>query len=154
MLFHLEDIRVDISNKDSILALTMGLDKSYDSFIIFLNITPPYQLTLNYVISCMLNEEVHHNNVEIQGVAVKAKGSMVSEKAKVRVKKEKNVVLVATQGDWPTMCWRCGKLGHLKAFCMARPICGKEAGHVNVAMAAIGLDSDLEYLTEVSDNKD
>ena len=68
MLFCLEDIGVDVSDEDSILALKMGLDKSYDSFIISLDTTPPEQLTLNYVISRMLNEEVHCNNVKIQGV--------------------------------------------------------------------------------------
>src|ERR1700683_3138361 len=140
--FRLEDIGVDISDEDSILALTMGLDKSYDSFIISLDTTPPEQLTLDYVISRMLNEEVRRNNVEIQGVAVKAKGGTASEKGEFKVKKEENLVLAATQGDGPTMCWRCGKPGHLKAFCTAKPIRGKEADHANVALAAIGLDSD------------
>jgi hypothetical protein len=152
MSFHLEDIGVDISNEDSILVLTMGLDKSYDSFVISLNTTPPEQLTLDYIISHMLNEEVCHNNVEIQGVAVKAKGGgMASDKGEVRVKKEENVALAATQ---PTICWHCGKPGHLKAFCTVKPICGKEANHVNVTLAPIGLDLDPEYLTEVSDDKD
>ena len=42
----------------------------------------------------------------------------------------------------------------LKVFCTVKPICRKEANHMNVAMAAIGLDLDPEYLTEVLDNKD
>jgi hypothetical protein len=36
----LEDVGVDVSEEDTILSLTMGLDKSYDSFIISLNTTP------------------------------------------------------------------------------------------------------------------
>jgi hypothetical protein len=115
----LEDIRVDVSDEDTILALTMGLDKSYDSFIISLNTTSPDQLTLNFVVSCMLNEEVHHTNVEIQGVVMKAKGG---EKGEVRVKKEDNVAMAAMQRDGPTTCWRCRKTGHVKAFCKEKPI--------------------------------
>jgi hypothetical protein len=79
----------------------------------------------------MLNEEVHCSNVEIQGVAIKAKGG--GKKGEVRVKKEENVALAATQGDGPIMCWRCGKPGHLKAFCTVKPIHRKEADHANVA---------------------
>ena len=47
MSFRLEDIGVDVSDEDTILALTMGLNKSYDSFIISLDTTPPKQLTLS-----------------------------------------------------------------------------------------------------------
>jgi hypothetical protein len=37
MSFHLENVGVDVSDEDTILALTMGLNKSYDSFIISLD---------------------------------------------------------------------------------------------------------------------
>jgi hypothetical protein len=82
----LEDIGVDVLDEDTIPALTMGLNKLYDSFIISLEITPPEQLTLKHVISYMLNEEVHCDNVEIQEVATKGKGGGM--KGEVRVKKE------------------------------------------------------------------
>ena len=45
MSHRLEDIGVDISDEDTILALTMGLNKLYNSFIISLDTTPPEQLT-------------------------------------------------------------------------------------------------------------
>jgi gag-polypeptide of LTR copia-type len=109
MSHHLEDIKVDISDKDTILTLTMGLHKSYNSFIISLDTTPPKQLTLEHVISHMLNEEVCHDNVEIQGVAVKGKGGGMH--GKVRAKKEENVAMAAMQRDGPTTCWNCGKTG-------------------------------------------
>ena len=142
----LEDIGVDISDEDTILALTMGLNKSYDSFIISLDTTPAEQLTLEYVISRMLNEEVRHDNVQAHGLVMKAK-----EESKVRVKKEEeNVALAATHGDGSAVCWRCGKPGHLKAFCTAKPLRGKGTDQANVAFAAIGLDSDDEFLTQVS----
>lgn len=140
------------TEEDTILALTMGLDKPYKSFIISLDTTPPEQLTLEHVISCMLNEEVHCDNVEIQGVGVKCRG-MNGEKGEVRVKKEENVALAATHGDRPTVCWCCSKPGHIKAFCKENPIQGQGSDQENMAMAAIGIDSDDEYLTEMTDSK-
>jgi hypothetical protein len=145
MSFHLEDIRVDVSDEDTILALTMGLDKSYDSFTISLNTMSPDQLTLDYIVSCMLNEEVCCTNVEIQGVVMKAKGG---KKGEVRVKKEDNVAMVAAQRDGPTTCWHCGKMGHV---CTEKPLRGPGSNEANVAFAAVGIDSDDEYLTQISD---
>ena len=58
--------------------------------------------------------------------------------------------MVATQGDGPVICWRCGKPGHVRASCTAEPIHGRGTDHVNVTFAAIGTDSDDEYLTQVS----
>ena len=46
-------------DEDRILALTMGLDTTYDSFVISLDSTPMTDLTLHYVVHCMLNKEVH-----------------------------------------------------------------------------------------------
>jgi gag-polypeptide of LTR copia-type len=149
MSHRLEDIGVDISDKDTILALMMGLNKLYDSFIISLDTTPPEQLTLEHVISRMLNEEVLCNNVEIQEVAVKGKGGGMH--GEVRVKKEENVAMVAMQRDGPTTCWRCGKTGHVKAFCKEKPIRGPGSDEANVAFAVIGIDSSDEYLTQISD---
>ena len=97
----------------------------------------------------MLNEEVRCTNVEIQGVVMKAKGG---EKGEVRVKKEDNVAMAAAQKDDPMMCWRCGKMGHVKAFCMEKPVRGPGSGEANVALAAVGIDSDEEYLTQISDS--
>ena len=151
MSYRLEDIGVDVSDEDTILALTMGLNKSYDSFIISLDTTSPEQLTLEHVISRMLNEEVRRDNASVQGVAVKAR-----EKSEVRVKKEEeNVAMAAIQVDGRAVCWRCGKPGHLKAFCTAKPLRGKGSDQANVASAAIGIGIDLddEYLTEVDSDE-
>jgi hypothetical protein len=45
-----------------ILALTMGLNTTYDSFVISLDSTPTMDLTLNYIVHHMLNEEVCQDN--------------------------------------------------------------------------------------------
>ena len=134
----LKNIGVDVSTEDTILALMMGLNTSYDFFIISLNTTPVNQLNINLIISHMLNEEVQHENTGIQGVAVQ------SSKPEIKVKKED------CQGDGPVICWCCGIPGHFRAFCTAESICGRGTDHVNVAFTAIGADSDDEYLTQVS----
>ena len=149
MSHRLEDIGVDILDEDTILALTMGLNKLYDSFIISLDTTPPKQLTLKHVISRMLNEEVRHDNVEIQGVAAKSKGGM---NGKVRVKKEENVAMAAMQRDGSTTCWRCGKTGQVKAFCKEKPLQGPGSDEANAAFAVIGIDSGDEFFTQRSDS--
>ena len=86
----------------------------------------------------MLNEDVHCDNANIQGVAMKAR-----EKTEVNVKKEEeNVVMAATQGDGQAVCCCCRKPGHLEAFCTTKPLCGKGSDQANVAFVAIGLNSD------------
>ena len=57
--FHMEQSGVDISNEDKILTLTMGLPLLYDPVIINFDVSPSKLLTLNDVIACLLNEEVH-----------------------------------------------------------------------------------------------
>lgn len=62
MAFQLKDIGVDLTDEDQILALTMGLDASYKSFVISLNSAQSELLTLNYIIHYLLNEEVQRGN--------------------------------------------------------------------------------------------
>jgi hypothetical protein len=67
--FMLGNISVIMTDEDHILALTMGLNATYDSFIISLDSTPTADLTLNYVVHCMLNEEVQQGNHEVGGAS-------------------------------------------------------------------------------------
>jgi len=84
MAFRLTEINVAITDEDQILMLTMGLDASYESFIISFDGTQLELLTLNYIIHCLLNEDVHHDNQEVEKV-----------KDEIKPKKDKeNVVLV------------------------------------------------------------
>ena len=59
LAFHMEQSGVDISNQDKILVLTMGLPLLYNPVIINFDVSPSKLLTLNNVIACFLNEEVH-----------------------------------------------------------------------------------------------
>ena len=82
MAFQLMEIGVTITDEDQILALTMGLDVSYKSFVISLDGTQPELLTLDYIIHHLLNEDICHENQEVG-------------KVKDDEKDKENVVLVA-----------------------------------------------------------
>ncbi len=57
--FLLRQLSVFLDNEDIILVLTIGLLSSYNMFIVVLDTTEPSQLTLDYVIRHLLNEESH-----------------------------------------------------------------------------------------------
>ena len=59
--------------EDIILTLTTGLGQEYEKLVITLDATPREQLTLDFVISWLLNEELHQtspNRIPIPGVTV------------------------------------------------------------------------------------
>ena len=117
MAFQLTEIGVAVTNEDQILALTMGLDALYKSFVISLDGTQPELLTINFVIHHLLNEDVRHYDQE--------QGKESDEKKEVKHKKDKdNVALSAISSSGPCVCWCCGKPGHIRAFCQEEPICG------------------------------
>jgi len=60
--FQLQEVGVDVSNEDIILALTLGLPSSYEPFIISLDTTPSDQFTLDYVIVRLTNEEAQQQH--------------------------------------------------------------------------------------------
>jgi hypothetical protein len=60
MAFDLEDIRGMVTDKDIIIVLTMGLNKEYDHFVASIDVTPTQELTVDYVVTRMLNEETRY----------------------------------------------------------------------------------------------
>jgi hypothetical protein len=54
---------VNLEDEDLILVLTMGLPANYNTFVILLDATPPDKLTLNNMITQLLNEESRTYNV-------------------------------------------------------------------------------------------
>ncbi|EJF59477.1 hypothetical protein DICSQDRAFT_65085, partial [Dichomitus squalens LYAD-421 SS1] len=55
--FRLEEIDASISDEDRILVLTNGLPDSYSQLVVNLDSTLPSELTIDYVITRLLNEE-------------------------------------------------------------------------------------------------
>lgn len=98
MGFQLATIGVEVSDEDRILALTNGLDDSYESFVISLDSTLPQDLTLTYVVDRLLNDEMRRGN---KGVTVKEE------------MKSETVMIVKSE----QLCWKCGESGHYKLHC-------------------------------------
>ena len=58
LAFRMREAGIEVTDQDKILALTMGLPESYDAVIINFDSTSPELLTLNHVITRLLNEEI------------------------------------------------------------------------------------------------
>ena len=111
--YKLEGIGMNVTDEDWILVLTNRLDNSYEPFVILLNLTQVDQLTLDYMVDHLLNEEVRRSNKGAGGEASWAQtrnsiylmqGSGQSRHGSIG-------------GRSPGGCWHCGKLGHVQAFC-------------------------------------
>ena len=115
MAFELECINVGVTEEDRILALTMGLDVSYESFVISLDGTPTENLKVEYVISRMLNEETRRTNMEgLTGRTGDDLGSVVMYAADRKPGRRR-----VEGGDTgrPRRCYCCGEEGHIRAQC-------------------------------------
>ena len=138
--FKLEDIGVAMTDEDRILALTNGLDDTFESFIISLDATPTAQ-TLDYVVDRLLNEEVRRTNRE-----VKEMGKTGVDSAYLMSGRRPASGQSGGGTDGVQTCWRCGKEGHIRAFCKEVP-----DGHGTVRGAthiAIGI-TDVSSLQEL-----
>ena len=60
---HLQDADAEASEEDIILVLTQGLPSAFDNFVVMLDATVVDDLTVDYVISRLLNEEACQNVV-------------------------------------------------------------------------------------------
>lgn len=122
LAWKLENVGVEMSYEDMILALTNGLDDTYEPFIISLDSTPPKDLTLEYVEDRMLNEEVRRGN---KGVLSSSELEGVERETAFFVKAgggrgiQGLPVAPAAVGDHS--CWNCGEEGHIRAYCKAVP---------------------------------
>src|SRR5262249_47802126 len=107
----LEQTSVALSDEDIILVLTAGLFQSYFSFIVALDATDPTYLTLEYVISYLLNEESCHLSLSPQSCP--------------NVKSDPNKAHVALKVDsipvccplTLIICFSCQQKGHYQCNC-------------------------------------
>ena len=90
--------------EDLILILTTGLGQEYEKLVVTLDATPHEQLTLDFVIARLLNEELRQtlpNRIPIPGVSMDLQALAVKDRNDRR-----NVV-----------CHNCNGRGHYKVNC-------------------------------------
>lgn len=91
-------------DEDVILVLTMGLPKEYDHFVTTLDATPRNDLTLEYVVGRLLNEE--------------------SRQLSAHPEKPAGAAFIAAKTPRPIeeiTCFNCGAKGHYQANCPKTP---------------------------------
>jgi hypothetical protein len=119
----LGDIGVIVSDEQMILVLTGGLPPSYDHLVVSLDATPEDDLTVEYVINCLLNEETHQENPSA-------------------VKKRENVAfsaIPAKRGKRPVSeitCYCCNEKGHYIASCPKNPASANYKPEANTAYSS------------------
>ena len=113
MVFRMEETGLTVSDQDIILALTLGLPSSFDQVIVALDSTPTENLTLDVVITRLLNDEVRQTSTSQHTSSVtrdagQAAAAISSEKPK-------------TFGDRAKVtCFFCDKMGHYRSECPDR----------------------------------
>jgi len=118
MALDLEDIGIKVAEEDKILALTAGLDETYDAFVMSLDSTDSTGLDFDRVADHLLNEDLRRASSSKHRVAETA--------------------LAAREGKLQT-CYRCGREGHIRAFCTATPLRGKGAPEQTAESATLAV---------------
>lgn len=99
----LADIGVTVYDEDIILVLTGGLPPAYENFVISLDATPTAHLTLDYVITRLLNEETR----QIGHITIIPKSDTAFIAYTPRP--PRNLLHIT--------CFNCGKKGHFQSNC-------------------------------------
>jgi hypothetical protein len=102
--FRMVEAGIEVSELDTILALTMGLPSAYNAVIINFDATPNEQLTLNYVVGRLLNEEIRQRSSDD---ATENTNALVARRN-------------GTQDSSKITCFFCDKNGHFKSDCLER----------------------------------
>ena len=126
LAFRMENANIAIINQDKILAITMGLPPSYDNVIINFDSMSPDTLTLNLVITCLLNEEVWQTTLTL------IKQEDHGDKA-MAVFRTREIV-----------CYFCDAKGHYKSDCPEKKAWEKSKAKKGVVAAAAWDSSDDE----------
>ena len=101
--FKLKEVDVDVSDEDLILVLTVGLPPSYENFIVSLDATPSDELTLEHVITHLMNEESCQSHSTDHRAPCDS--TLLSHTHRRRVPLE-NIT-----------CFNCGEKGHYQSHC-------------------------------------
>ncbi|KAG6825511.1 hypothetical protein H0H92_003431 [Tricholoma furcatifolium] len=100
-------IDVTVSDEDIIVVLTAGLPPSYETVLISLDAVEPTQLTLDFVITRLLNEESRQ-------------ASSLSTSTSTPAPDDPKEAMVASKRGANVICFYCGGTGHFAASCETR----------------------------------
>jgi hypothetical protein len=142
LAFRMEEAGIDVSDQDRILALTMGLPDAYDAVIINFDATPPEQLTLNHVITRLLNEETRQSSTVTTGM-----DTQPTDEAMAATEKTRRTRAPAANPYADVTCYFCDEKGHYKSDCPERKEWEKMKGKkkkTGIAVAAVEMDSDSD----------
>ena len=134
LVLRMEHAGIDVTAQDQILALTMGLPPSYDAVIINFDATPPEQLTVNHVITRLLNEETRQTS------------SPDSPPPSDNPADEAMAVTAARRDPGSVSCYFCDQKGHFKSDCPEKLAweTAKRKKKTGTAAMAVDLDSDSD----------
>lgn len=114
--FEMEELGIVVADQDIILALTMGLPHSYEPLIIAFDNTPATDLTLEYVIIRLLNDEIRQKTTP--------GGTTTTSTADTKTNNLDVAMLAqATKPRTPLeqiTCYFCDDKGHYKQDCPKR----------------------------------
>jgi hypothetical protein len=111
MVLQMEYTGVVVTDQDRILALTMGLPTTYEAVIVNFDATSPTDLTVEHVISRLLNEETRQQSNEDTAIIPAADTDHDPN----------NVAFAARRlGASSQTCYFCDKTGHFKSDCPER----------------------------------
>lgn len=136
LAFRMEAAGINVADQDKILALTMGLPATYSGVIINFDATPPELLTLNHVITRLLNEETRQ-----AADTPEVKEEPLDQALAVTSGRPRRAVATSD-----VTCYFCDAKGHYKSECPERLAWErkKKSGKKSEAMMVAGLDSDSD----------
>jgi len=106
----LESIEVKVSDEDVIVVLTAGLPISYTPVVISFDAVEPEKLTLDFVVTRLLNEEARQTSHSVDKWEDDENTAMRAEKLN-RFSEKLNKVAATVQ------CYYCLELGHFSSSC-------------------------------------
>lgn len=138
LAFRMEEAGVSVSEQDRILALTMGLPSTYDAVIINFDSTPADQLTLEHVITRLLNEETRQGS--------SSQPSSQEEEAMAVASGRRPRASAAALAD--VTCFFCDGKGHYKSDCPEKKKWEKTRGGVAATVEEDSDDDDVAFSAE------
>lgn len=112
MVLRMEYTGIVVTPQDKILAFTMGLPATYDAVVINFDATDPDDLTVEHVISRLLNEETRQHSSR----AITDSGTNGHDPSSVAFAAHRN----GGPAGKDHTCYFCDKKGHFKAECPER----------------------------------